>query len=156
MTKPKLVFRVEDETGRGPYNGLIGTQAFHDMKRNPPPGRDPLLNEPGVLADYLPPPMFMPPTFVFGFSHAKQAQAWFYDRKVMKREKWEAFGAHIEVYTVDNTSGALAEAKAQTVFVTTHTKPLGELPLSDLWEETPEQMEAEAASLLTAKKDTHV
>ncbi|HLZ23655.1 MAG TPA: hypothetical protein VKQ30_16210 [Ktedonobacterales bacterium] len=153
MTKPKLIFRVEDETGRGPYNGTISTRGFRDEKRNPPPGFDPLINEPGVLADYLPPPMFMPPTVVFGFSHAEQAQSWFYDPKIMKREKWEAHGAHIEVYKLDGKPGTLAEAKAQTVFVAPHAKPLGELPLSDLWTERPEEIEAEANTL--AKEKPH-
>lgn len=145
MTEPlKLIFRVEDQGGHGPYNGTISTKGFRDRSRNPIPPEDPLVGEPGVLSDYLPPPMLMPPTFVFGFSHAEQAQAWFYDPKVMKHEKWEAHGAHVEVYKLDNTPGAAVEAKAQTVFVTTHTKDLGSLPLSDLWTETPAQMEAEA------------
>lgn len=150
--KTRLIFRVEDEGGRGPYNGVIETKAFRDAKRNPPPGYDPLLNEPGVLADYLPPPMFMPPTFLFGFSHAKQAQAWFYDREVMTHEKWEALGGHIEVYKLDGKPETIAEAKAQTVFVSTHTKDLGRLPLSDLWTETPAQMEAEGLAKLKEKR----
>lgn len=150
--KSNLIFRVEDEEGRGPYNGIINTKAFRDMDKNPTPGRDPLLNEPGVLADYLPPPMLMPSTFLFGFSHAAQAQAWFHDRKVMTKEKWEALGGHIEVYKLDGKPGASAEAKAQTVFVSTHTKDLGRLPLSDLWAETADQMEAEGLTKLKEKR----
>jgi hypothetical protein len=152
--KDKLIYRVEDETGSGPYNGLIGTQAFHNLKRNPPPGRDPLLNEPGVLADYLPPPMLLPSTFVFGFSHAEQAQSWFYNPKIIEREKWEKYGAHVEVYKVDRRAHyAFVEAKAQTVFVRPHTRDLGSLPLSDLWTKTPAQIEAEAANLIRRHHD---
>lgn len=143
----RLVFRVEDAGGKGPYNGAIETRAFRSVKKNPLPGDDPLLNEPGVLADYLPPPFLMPPALIFGFSHADQAQSWFDNPKIMKREKWEALGAHVEVYKLDEEPMTFAEAKAQTVFFLTHAKPLGSLPLSDLWTETPAQMEAEAAKL---------
>lgn len=145
--QPKLIFRVEDEGKHGPYNGVIATKGFRNRDSNPPPYMDPLLNEPGVLSDYLPPPMLMPPNFLFGFSHAEQAQSWFDNPRIMKSEKWEALGGHIEVYQLDNKPGVAAYAKAQTVFVSTHTEDLGRLPLSDLWTETPAQMEAEAASL---------
>lgn len=151
-TQPKLIFRVEDDQGNGPYNGKISTKGFRNSLLNPLPGDDPLLNGKGVLANYLPPPMLMPSNVIFGFSHAEQAQSWFYDRRIMLQEEWEAFGGHIEVYKLDNKPDISVEAKAQTVFISTHTKDLGSLPLSDLWVETPAQMEADAAAKL---KENH-
>lgn len=166
MTKPKstkrppFIWRIEDERGLGPYNGSIGTEAFRSRKTNPPPHLDPVKGEPwATLVDYVPVTYdrwgeARPPSELrFGFSYAKQLKAWFGDPKTIKAERWEDHGAHISVYKLDDRP--IVESARQTMFYAVAPKlPEVELPLSDLWTETPAQMEREAEAKLSDPSTT--
>lgn len=145
MTSPQYIWRIEDAGGLGPYNGSVNTAGYRNKKRNPLPGVDKVRGKKGTIADYVPVDFLgQPPReLLFGFDGPQQLQAWFCPADTIKAEKWEDKGYHISVYKTDDRPVLVSDHQL-TFFAVAPKLPSIELPLSDLWTETPKAMEAEA------------